>query len=71
MPQQELLRKVIKALEDSGIDYMVTGSLASSLQGEPRSTHDIDLVISVERVAVDRLIKALSSPKFYIDSEEL
>jgi len=25
---------------------MVTGSVASSLQGEPRATHDIDIVLS-------------------------
>ena len=45
MSQQELLKRVVQILTGSGIDYMVTGSVASSLQGEPRSTHDIDLVI--------------------------
>lgn len=33
MPQQELLKKVIQTLDDTGIQYMVTGSVASSLQG--------------------------------------
>ena len=58
MPQQELLKKVIKALEDAKLEYMVTGSVASSLQGEPRSTHDIDLVISVQKSAVKKFVKA-------------
>ena len=40
MSQQELLKKVIQALEHAGIDYMLTGSIVSSLQGEPRSTHE-------------------------------
>lgn len=71
MPQQELLRRVILALEDAGIDYMVTGSLASSLQGEPRSTHDADLVVSIKRIAVNGLVKALSSPEFYLDRESI
>ncbi len=48
MSQQELLRKVIQALDQVGIQYMITGSLASSLQGEPRSTHDIDMVIAIQ-----------------------
>ncbi len=42
MSQPELLKEVVKALESAKIDYMVTGSIASSLQGEPRSTHDIE-----------------------------
>jgi hypothetical protein len=46
MSQQDLLKLVVGALEESGCRYMVTGSYASSLQGEPRLTHDIDLVVS-------------------------
>ena len=30
------------ALERCGIEYFLGGSLASSLQGEPRSTNDVD-----------------------------
>lgn len=45
MLQPELLiRKVVQILESAGIEYMMTGSIVSSLQGEPWSTHDIDLV---------------------------
>ncbi len=42
MSQQELLINAVRALENAHIDYMLTGSVVSSLQGEPRSTHDID-----------------------------
>ena len=66
MSQQELLRKVIQALEDAGIDYMITGSMASSLQGEPRLTHDIDLVVDIQRSAADRLVAAFPSSDFYL-----
>lgn len=45
MSQQELLKKVIQVLDDVGIQYMLTGSVVSSLQGEPRSTHDIDMEV--------------------------
>ena len=48
MSQQSLLKKVIQRLENLGIEYMITGSIVSSLQGEPRSTHDIDVVIAME-----------------------
>ena len=33
------------------IAYMATGSVASSLQREPRATHDIDLVVSMRNRA--------------------
>lgn len=67
MPQQELLRRVVQVLGDAGIDYMVTGSFASSLQGEPRVTHDVDLVVAIPAVAVHRLAEAFPPPRYYLD----
>ena len=70
MSQQELLKLVAARLEAAGIEYMVSGSIAPSLQGEPRSTHDIDIVIAVRISAVDaaaRLKAAFPEPDFYLD----
>ena len=39
--------------------YMLTGSLVSSLQGEPRATHDVDLVVDVRPADVARLLAAV------------
>jgi hypothetical protein len=39
--------RVGETIESVGGAYFVGGSLASSLQGEPRATNDIDLVIDV------------------------
>lgn len=58
MSQPELLKKVVKLLDSEGIEYMVTGSVVSSLQGEPRSTHDIDLLVSLDVTAVELLTNA-------------
>ena len=71
MSQQELLGKVIRVLDDAGIEYMLSGSLASSLQGEPRSTHDIDLVVAIEKAAAEKLVKAFPPPDFYLDKESI
>jgi len=71
MSQQELLARVVQALNHAGIDYMVTGSLVSSLQGEPRSTHDIDFVISAKREMVGALIEAFPPPDYYLDQESV
>ncbi len=69
MLQQELLGKVIRVLEVEGIDYMVTGSVVSSLQGEPRSTHDIDLVVNIRPDDVKKLTRDFHAPEFYLDEE--
>lgn len=67
MSQPELLKQVITTLEEIGIGYMITGSIVSSLQGEPRSTHDIDCVITLEKPAVDKFVKAFAKSEFYLD----
>lgn len=67
MSQADLLKRVTGALDGAAIPYMLTGSLASSLQGAPRATHDIDLVVAVETDDVGRLLAALQSPNLYLD----
>ncbi len=67
MSQPELLKKVVRVLDAAGIDYMVTGSVASSLYGEPRSTHDVDLVVSLDKKGADELVRSFPPPDFYLD----
>ena len=71
MSQQKLLKKVIQTLEQAGIQYMITGSVVSSLQGEPRSTHDIDMVIAIEKSKVHELVKAFPPPDFHLDEHSI
>lgn len=69
MSQQELLTRVIDVLETAGVAYMLTGSLAASAQGEPRSSHDIDLVVVLTEADAKRLSDAFSPPEFYLSLE--
>lgn len=71
MSQQELLKKVIETLDQSGIDHMITGSVASSLQGEPRSTHDVDVVIAIQEADIEHLVGAFPPPRYYLDAESI
>lgn len=71
MSQPELLKQVVPVLIAARIDYMVTGSIASSIQGEPRSTHDIDLVIAMPPGAVKALLKAFPPPDYYLSEEAI
>ncbi|WP_406677231.1 hypothetical protein [Moorella sp. ACPs] len=71
MSQQELLIKVINTLESTGIEYMLTGSIVSSIQGEPRLTHDIDIMISIPKNAVKDLVAAFPQPDYYLDEQSI
>jgi hypothetical protein len=66
MSQPELLAKVIQTLAEVGVEYMVTGSLASSLQGEPRLSHDIDLVVALNEEHAAALLRAFPPPEYYL-----
>jgi hypothetical protein len=61
---------VARALDEVGAEYFVGGSVASSLQGEPRATNDIDFVVSLPARRVDAFAKALGS-EFEVDEEML
>jgi len=69
MSQQELLGLVARVLDENGIDYMVTGSVASSVQGEPRASHDIDLVVAMPDAAIDALCAAFRAPGYYLSRD--
>lgn len=66
MSQQQLLKTVVTTLESLGIDSMITGSVASSLQGQPRATHDIDLVVALPPEAINSLLRAFTPPEFLL-----
>jgi hypothetical protein len=53
------------------IQYFITGSVASIVYGDPRLTHDIDLVININTSQVDDLIKAFPSEKFYCPPKDV
>ena len=50
---------VAQILETCGLRYLVGGSLASSMSGEPRSTLDVDIVVAMTPSDVERVTTAL------------
>lgn len=48
MEPMRIAHRVTKLFEDSGIEYFVGGSVASTIHGEPRFTQDVDLVVRLE-----------------------
>lgn len=57
--QADLLERVVGALDAVGIEYMVAGSIGSSLHGHPRATNDLDIVISPSEEQLARFVESL------------
>lgn len=70
MSQQELLIGVAAALDVRGIAYMLTGSIASSLFGEPRMSHDIDVIVQISPGEALALSSSFPPPRYYLDDEQ-
>ena len=64
------LRRVITALDALEIDYLIGGSVASSIHGVYRITNDIDMVVVLPSEKANKLAIALQD-RFYVDSEML
>ena len=63
------LRKVVEILDEAGIQYMLTGSLAAAYYAVPRATQDIDLVLETEAEGVGRLVGGLQAEGWYVDKD--
>jgi hypothetical protein len=66
----DIAHLVAQAFETIGVDYFLGGSMASSLQGPPRYTQDIDFVANLRVDHVPKLISALG-PDFDVDDVAL
>ncbi|WP_240806730.1 hypothetical protein [Polyangium spumosum] len=62
--------RVAAALEAVGCEYFLGGSVASSLQGEPRATNDIDFVVAMMPHRVRSFAEKLG-PDFEVDEDML
>ncbi len=61
----------IQLLNRNEIPYMIVGSVASIIYGEPRLTHDMDLVIQVQEEESGNLARIFLSDEFYCPDENI
>ena len=67
----ESFLNVIALLEKEQIPYMVVGSLASMIYGEPRLTHDMDLVVDILPGDATKIEKLFPSENYYCPPLEI
>ena len=63
------LRKLVEILDEAGVPYMLTGSLASAYYAVPRATQDVDLVIETDVPGVERVVQGLRDAGCYVDRD--
>ncbi len=66
MQDPDFISLFVAPLEAAGIRYMITGSVASSIYGEPRNTLDIDLVVLIETNQIPLLPQLFPEDDFYL-----
>lgn len=68
LSELELLLDVTRRLEDAGLDYMLTGSMALNHYAQPRMTRDIDIVLALFLKDLETLPKIFGDD-FYFSPE--
>jgi hypothetical protein len=64
----QALVPVAEVLDRLGVDYLLGGSIASSLRGTARATMDVDLVAAIADTNVLNFVTALERD-YYVDAE--
>ena len=71
MQQPDLIEVFLYPIEKQQFRYFVTGSIAAIFYGEPRLTHDIDLVLCLDPKEIGRFIGLFGIDEFYCPPEEV
>ena len=67
----EFISIFIEPLEQHGLRYLITGSVAAMAYGEPRLTNDIDLILDIKADDVASLVKAFPETDYYLPPIEV
>jgi hypothetical protein len=71
MLNRDLVELFVQPLNQLGVQYLVSGSVAVMMYGEPRLTNDIDLVVFLRREDIPRLREVFPPPSFYVPPIEV
>jgi len=71
MSETDLVLLYTRRLEGAGFTYMITGSVAGVFYGEPRVTHDVDLVLALAPSDTARIAELFPLGEFYCPPEEI
>lgn len=67
----QVFSDVIRKLDEHQIPYMIVGSIAAMIYGEPRLTHDMDLVIDILPQDAGKFVTLFPEEEFYCPPTEV
>ena len=70
-PADNLFLLFTRKFDQLGSPYMVSGSVAAMLYGEPRLTNDVDLVVYLDQRAALKLPELFPAAEFYCPPAEI
>jgi hypothetical protein len=65
----DFFKLLVRALEESGIDYVIVGGIVSIHLGRPRLTQDVDVIIETKIDKVESLAECLKKRGFEVEKE--
>lgn len=65
------VKRTVRALNRSGLHYVLTGALAASYYGRPRTTLDLDVVLVFHPEDISKLATALTRANFKVQQKQL
>jgi len=71
MQDHNLFSIYTKRLNQAGLRYVVTGSVAGIIYGEPRLTHDVDIIVYLKVIDLNNLLDSFPDREFYLPPIEV
>lgn len=71
MPEADLIQLFVEPLNKLQVRYLISGSVAAMLYGEPRVTHDIDLILHLRSDDLAGLPEVFPDSEFYLPPSEV
>jgi len=71
MQDPDFISLFVAPLETAGIRYMIAGSVASSIYGEPRNTLDIDMVVLPDPAQIQLFPSLFPEEDYYLPPTEV
>ncbi len=68
MTEIDVVRDISRKFDQTGIPFMLTGSMAMNYYAQPRMTRDIDVVIALAPQQIEAIVR-LFSPEYYVSRE--
>src|SRR4051812_46076507 len=71
MLEADLFLLFVRPLNNANIPYIIGGSIAAIFYGEPRLTHDVDIVVVLTNKDIKRLPDIFPESDFYLPATEI